>query len=115
MTALLEECWKATQQVTQEPTVPAIPLVTIAVEDASSPDLLTRLHNRITQTVKDDLDQSVYLGILRFEPVVVEDLVEWLTARDLVVPELVVRGWCDKEGVCCVNRGTLPGRHRSRR
>lgn len=72
------------------------------------------MHGRITQTIKSDPDQSVYMGILRYEPVVVEDLMEWLGGRELSVPDLVVKGWCDKEGVCCVNRESLMGGRRAR-
>lgn len=107
MIQLLEECWKATQQ-------PTTPIRTTSTVDISSPALLLRLQTRITQTIKSDADQSVYCGILRYEPVVVEDLVEWLRERDVSVPELVVRGWCDKEGVCCVGRDSSSGGRRAR-
>ena len=39
---------------------------------------------------------------------------EWLGERELNVPDLVVKGWCDKEGVCCVNRESLMGGRRAR-
>ena len=108
MISLLEECWKASQQPTTPKTL--IP----SSEDISSPALLLRVHTRITEIIKSDDDQSVYCGILRYEPVVVEDLVNWLKERGLFVPELVVRGWCDKEGVCCVARDSLNGGRRLR-
>ena len=107
MISLLEECWKASQQ----PTTPR----TCITEDISSPALLLRLQTRISQTIKSDDDQSMYYRILRYEPVVLEDLVDWLKERDVSVPELVVRGWCDKEGVCCVARDSLNGGRRARR
>ena len=128
MISLLKECWEATQQPPPEaprpapsqlvetidnPIDPATPAPTI-LPDVSSPALLLRLHKRITQTIKSDIDQTVYSGILRYEPAVVEDLVEWLTEREVAVPELVVRGWCDKEGVCCVARESLRNGRRSR-
>lgn len=56
----------------------------------------------------------MYYRILRYEPVVLEDLVDWLKEREVSVPELVVRGWCDKEGVCCVARDSLNGGRRAR-
>jgi hypothetical protein len=82
--------------------------------DISSPALLLRLHHRITQTIKSDHDQSVYSGILRYEPVVIEDLIDWLSKRDMALPELVLRGWCDKQGVCCVARDSLSGGRRAK-
>jgi hypothetical protein len=100
-------------ETVDDPMHPATPTSTI-LPDISSPALLLRLHKRITQVIKSDADQSVYSGILRYEPVVVDDLVEWLTERDVAVPELVVRGWCDKEGVCCVARESLRNGRRSR-
>ena len=106
MISLLEECWKASQQ-------PATPK-TCVIEDISSPALLLRLQNRITQTIKSDDDQSIYCGILRYEPVVVEDLLDWLKERGVSAPELVVRGWCDKEGVCCIATDSLNSRRRAR-
>jgi hypothetical protein len=117
MISLLEECWQASQQppptlpsTIQDPNTP----VSIIAPDISSPALLLRIHTRISQLLKSDVDQSVYSGILRYEPVVVEDLVEWLAEREIEVPELVVRGWCDKEGVCCVGRENLRGGRRAR-
>jgi hypothetical protein len=107
MISLLEECWKASQQ---QPTTTKACIT----EDISSPALLVRLQTRITQTIKFDDDQSMYCGILRYEPVVVEELVDWLKERGISVPELVVRGWCDKEGVCCVARDGLNGGRRPR-
>ena len=56
----------------------------------------------------------MYCGILRYEPIVVEDLVNWLEERGVSVPELVVRGWCDKEGVCCVASDSLNVGRRAR-
>jgi hypothetical protein len=118
MISLLEECWTASQAPPIPPSSPShadpsTPSSTI-LPDLSSPALIRRLHARISQTIKSDADQSVYLGILRYEPLVVEDLVEWLTERDLEVPELAVRGWCDKESVCCVGRDSLGGGRRAR-
>ncbi len=103
MICLLEECWKASQRPTTPKTL--IP----SSDDISSPALLLRLQTRITEIITSDDDQSVYCGILRYEPVVVEDLVDWIKERGVSVPELVVRGWCDKEGVCCVARDSPSG------
>jgi hypothetical protein len=120
MISVLEECWLALQNPKPpNPQLTAIstPLPSTTATDSidiSSPALLLRVHGRITQTLKTDPDQSVYMGILRYEPVVVEDLMEWLAGRDLNVPDLVVKGWCDKEGVCCVARESLMGGRRAR-
>lgn len=106
MISLLQECWKAKQiKPTSPPSIPP---------ELSSQELIQRVHARISQTIKTDLDQSMYSSILRYEPVVLEDLVEWLTERDVQVPDLVVRGWCDREGVCCVARDSLGGGQRAR-
>jgi hypothetical protein len=121
MIALLEECWKARQEKPN----PTLSDATAAIVDAGSPTstilsdvsseaLLLRLHKRISQMIKSDVDQSVYLGILRYEPLVVEDLVDWLLERDVEVPEHIVRRWCDKEGICCIGRESLGGRLRAR-
>ena len=116
MISLLEECWRATQQPTTQKLTQDIDSTTDTPTqkmsqgpEVSSPALLLRLHKRITQVIKSDIDQSVYLGILRYEPVVIEELVEWLERRDVVVPGLVIKGWCDKEGVCCIGRDSLAG------
>lgn len=39
---------------------------------------------------------------------------EWLKERGIDVPEIAVRGWCDKEGVCSVARESLTGGRRAR-
>jgi Slx4 endonuclease len=117
MISLLEECWQASQKPPPPPPSthldPHTPTSTIA-PDISSPALLLRIHTRISQVIKSNVDQSVYSRILRYEPIVVEDLVEWLAEREIEVPELVVRGWCDKEAVCCVGRENLRGGRRAR-
>jgi len=130
MITLLEQCWKATQTqfsaletLTSKiaPQTPAQASSTAAnnqyeglPESPDSPAILQRLHTRISKTIKFDHDQSVHLGILRYEPVVIEDLVEWLMKRDMCVLEVVVRSWCDKEGVCCIWRENLVGGSRVR-
>lgn len=121
MIKLLEECWKATNQKSPPPSpqrpnadLISTPLGGDNLPDVSSPALLLRLHSRISNTIQTDADQSMYLGILRYEPLVVEDLMEWLEERELAIPELVIRGWCDKEGVCCVSRESLNGGKRAR-
>jgi len=115
MIALLEECWKATQKLAKPHLAPPeTPVGSSLPADVSSAAILRRLQARISQTVKDDADQSFYCGILRYEPVIIEDLVLWLKERGVDVPELVVREWCDKEGVCCVGKDGLQGRRRAR-
>jgi len=101
MIALLEQCWKAQHRDPSPPT-------SHESIDLSSPAVLLRLHSRITQVIKSDGDRSVYSGILRYEPVVLEDLMEWLGKRDASLPEFV-QGWCDKAGICCVSRETQIG------
>jgi hypothetical protein len=83
------------------------------VQDLSSPALVARLHARITETIKTD-EVGWYARILRYEPVVVEELVEWFEGRGMEIGEVVLRGWCDKEGVCCVGRESLGGGRRAR-
>jgi len=119
MIAILEECYLATQKPKPVPqntdiSTPTHCILSLDTTDLSSPALLLRIHNRITETIKMDQEQSVYLGILRYEPVVVEDLMEWLKERGINVPEIAVRGWCDKEGVCSVARESLTGGRRAR-
>ena len=122
MITILEECWHATHKPKPPPSqltqltlsTPKSSAVVPDLTDISSPALLQRVHGRITQTIKTDVDQSVYMGILRYEPVVVEDLMEWLGERELSVPDLVVKVWCDKESVCCVTRESLMGGRRAR-
>ena len=110
MISILGQCYKATTKASEpNPQTPAT-----TVPDLSSPALVARLHARITQTIKRDADQSVYTRILRYEPVVLEDLVEWFAERDIELGEVVVKGWCDKEGVCCVGRQSLSGGKRAR-
>ena len=119
MISVLEECYLATQKPKIAPQQPDIstPIPSVSKSDTadlSSPALLLRIHHRITETIKTEPEQSVYLGILRYEPVVVEDLMEWLKERGIDVPEIAVRGWCDKEGVCSVARESLTGGRRAR-
>jgi hypothetical protein len=115
MISILEDCWKATQQPVKQlhlpPETPVPPSVPI---DLSSPAILRRVQARIFQTIKADPDQGVCCGILRYEPVVIEELVVWLKDRGVDVPELVVRGWCDKEGICCVGAESLRTGRRAR-
>ena len=120
MIKLLEECWKAANRPPRPPPeAPSqgdtgTPAPTDWIHDTSSPALRQRLYTRISKTIKSDADQSVYLGILRYEPLVIEDLMEWLERREMAVPDMVVRAWCDKEGVCCVTRESLAGGKRPR-
>ena len=115
MTALLEECWTATQMPRKQHLAPPeTPVGSSLPVDISSPAILRRLQARISQIVRDDVDHSIYCGILRYEPVVIEDLVVWLKERGFDVPELVVRGWCDKEGVCCMGKDSPQGGRRAR-
>jgi Slx4 endonuclease len=115
MISILEDCWKATQQpVKQHLLPPETPVSSSLPIDLSSPAILRRVQARIFQTIKTDPDQGVYCGILRYEPVVIEELVAWLKERGVDIPELVVRGWCDKEGICCVGADSLKGGRRAR-
>jgi len=82
-------------------------------QDVSSAALAARVHARITETIKRE-GGEVYARILRYEPVVVEEMVEWFAGRGLEIGEGVVRGWCDGEGVCCVARESLGGGRRAR-
>jgi hypothetical protein len=119
MIKLLEECWRAankrppTQQESAIQEDIESPVDDVR-PDVSSPALLSRLHTRISQTIKSDPDQNVYLGILRYEPLVIEDLMDWLEEREITVSDTVIRGWCDKEGICCITRESLVGGKRAR-
>jgi len=114
MISILEECWKATQQPIKQHLLPPETPATSLPIDVSSPAIFRRLQARILQTIKTDPDQGVYCGILRYEPVVIEELGAWLKERGVNVPELVIRDWCDKEGVCCVGADSLKGGRRAR-
>jgi Slx4 endonuclease len=115
MISILEDCWKATQQpIKQHLLSPDTPVASSLPVDLSSPAILRRVQARIFETIKTDPDQGVYCGILRYEPIVIEELVAWLKGRDVDVSELVVRGWCDKEGICCVGADSLKGGRRAR-
>jgi len=118
MISLLQDCWKATEQsIVEHPQTDRVetdrPSESSGL-DISSPALLLRVHDRITHTIKSDNDQSMYSSILRYEPMIIEDLVDWLAERHVSLPELVVRAWCDREGVCCVGRESLSGGRRPR-
>jgi hypothetical protein len=114
MVKLLEDCWTAVNKPPQPPPESQHVNDIDALPDTSSPAILQRLHSRISQIIKSDSDQSVYLGILRYEPLVIEDLMEWLGSREMSVSDLVVREYCDKESVCCVTRESLAGGKRPR-
>ena len=102
MITLLQQCHAATLAATTPPPTP----------DCSSPALEARLHARITESIK--ADGGWYARILRYEPVVVEELVEWFAGRGIEVAEGVIKRWCDREGVCCVGRESLGGGRRAR-
>ncbi|CCG84453.1 protein of unknown function [Taphrina deformans PYCC 5710] len=56
-----------------------------------------------------------WIRILKYEPIVLEDFVEWLRdARGIVTEVDTVRDYFDGKGVCCVRRITRSGKGRKR-
>ena len=66
------------------------------------------------EVIKTDPDQSSYLRILRYEPLVIEDVAEWLAARDVPLAEMTLKPFFDEQSICCVSRESLVKGSRSR-
>ncbi|BFZ64764.1 5'-flap endonuclease [Saitoella coloradoensis] len=64
--------------------------------------ILARLYTSITTSIKASPTQ--WSQILRYEPILLEDLTLWLSSEEggkIEVSEEVLKGWCDKHGICC--------------
>ncbi|GAO52134.1 hypothetical protein G7K_6220-t1 [Saitoella complicata NRRL Y-17804] len=64
--------------------------------------ILARLYTSITTSIKASPTQ--WSKILRYEPILLEDLTLWLSSEEggkIEVSEEVLKGWCDKHGICC--------------
>jgi Slx4 endonuclease len=106
MVSVLIDCWRAKQEHAKssanvdEAHIPS-------TSQLSSEQILRKLYARISNIIKNDKDKSVYLGIIRYEPLIIEDLMTWLADRELALPEREIKTYCDKEGICCVTREAL--------
>lgn len=74
------------------------------------------LHSTLTRLLREDNeDHSWWQKILSYEPIVLEDLTDWLgEVHGIQADPDSVRDYFDRKGVCCVRRITRQGKGRRR-
>ena len=91
--------------------------------EAHSKSLLALISKAVaSQPPSHDIKNlSWHERILLYDPIVIEDLTDWLTkgtladAGELDEPSVfLVKDWCESKSVCCVWRETLRGKERAR-
>lgn len=80
----------------------------------------TQLHLRISEAVRESgrikSEFSFHHAILMYDPIVLEDLTQWLNMHMKVEVDVEdVKIWCEANGVCCVRSESLRGKQRKRR
>ncbi|KAL9593510.1 MAG: hypothetical protein Q9219_007515 [cf. Caloplaca sp. 3 TL-2023] len=99
--------------------------ICLPVKNASGDlkDLLPMITKAITSypPTHDPKDLSWYEKILLYDPVVLEDLADWLNATGLglvdcgeKVSPATVKQWCESQSVCCLWKENLRGGKRAR-
>lgn len=62
-------------------------------------DIVTQTHRAISQVVKQAKDNSVWIKILTYSAIDVEEFQLWLKRKNLNVSLDLIKSWCDKYGV----------------
>lgn len=74
-----------------------------------------QLFRDLTQLLRSESGKSWWTRILSYEPIVLEDFVDWIKVDHGISAEVdTVRDYMDTQGVCCVKKVTRTGKDRKR-
>lgn len=74
-----------------------------------------QLSHDLTRLLKSEAGHVWWLRILSYEPIVLEDFIDWLKSNRSIETDVdTIRDYFDSQGVCCVRKVTRQGKDRKR-